>query len=85
MRRLSNADIAYNSMSSTQTFHATVNKVKYTAVIFDEVILETVHNHFRWYASTSVQQIHAAVLSTHVRQRALKRSLVETPSRTVDL
>ena len=68
-------------MSLTQTLHATVNKVKYTAVIVDEVIPETVHNRLRGEASTSVQQIH----DTDVRQWALKCFLVETPSHTVVL
>ena len=72
-------------MLSTQTLLATVNKVKYTAVIVDEVIPETVHNRLRGDASTSVQQIHDTVLSTHVRQRALKCFVVEIPSRTVTL
>ena len=72
-------------MSLTQTLHATVNKVKYTAVIVDEVIPETVHNRLRGEASTSVQQIHDTELSTHVRQWALKCFLVETPSHTVFL
>jgi hypothetical protein len=58
-------------MSLRQTLHATFNKVKYTAVIVDEVIPETVHNRLRGEASTSVQQIHDAEF------------LVETPSHTV--
>ena len=58
-------------MSLRQTLHATFNKVKYTAVIVDEVIPETVHNRLRGEASTSVQQIHDTELSTHVRQWAL--------------
>ena len=72
-------------MSSTQTPHVAVNKVKYTAVIVDEVIPETVHNRLSGDASTSVQQIHDTVLYTHVRQRALKCFIVEIPSLTVAL
>ena len=70
-------------MSSTQTLHATVNKDKYTAVIVDEIIPETVHNFLRGDASTSVQQIHDTILYTQSRQRALKCFLVEIPSRIV--
>ena len=58
-------------MSLAQTLHVTVNKVKYTAVIVDEIIPETVHNRLRGDALTSVQQIHDTELSTHVRQWAL--------------
>ena len=62
--------------------HWLAQKVKYTAVIVDEVIPETVHNRLRGDALTSVQQIHDTVLYTHIRQRALKCFVVEIPSRT---
>ena len=65
-------------MSSTQTLHETVNKVKYTAVIVNELIPETVHNRLRGDASTSVQQIHNV---GHTRLKCF--FLVEIPSRTV--
>ena len=72
-------------MSLTQTLHATVNTVKYAAVIVDDVIPETVHNCLRGDASTSVQQIHDTELSTHVRQWALKRTLLFSKNTRIPL